>query len=330
MAIRSPALRVLLFAALLIAAAGSTVQAQRASRRESSLARGWAAAGSDSAAVDRLYQATVRTGGPELFGAVLAAARDPHRPTVVRVYALSALQAYAIPDRGSHPSEFFWAARDAGIRCETSRAWAPGDTLLACMRGITIIDYALLTTPPPAALTVDPARRDSIVAVARAIARGGRSPVAGAGDLLLWLLNVPRPVTRARPVDDCPEAGGVVFLARGAAERVYRLEEVSQPPVLENACRVARLVTRNYPPLARDAGEKGTVVLSLVVDSHGMARDAAVEPGPLRPEFGEAVMRVVGQMRFAPARVGGAPVAVRISMPIRFGFGSEFPRVSNP
>jgi TonB family protein len=303
------------------------------SRQERALARRWATIRADSAAVDGLFQATVRVGGPVLFDAVLRAARDPGRAQLVRVHALAALYAYAVPGHADGAHTFLWAARDAAIGCQASLAWAQGDTLRACVRSFPLSEPPVGRRAPPDALTADSARVNAIVAAARAIARGGRSPLAGAADLLLWRLNDSRP-RYLRTVAACPRnarpplpPGDTAALDR---ERVYPVAEVTQAPTLANACYVARQLTRNYPPLARDAGEEGTVVLSLVLEPTGDVREATVERAAGRPEFGAAAVRVTAWMQFTPARLGTARVPVRISVPVRFGFGGEYPRVADP
>jgi TonB family protein len=331
MSIRSVVPVALLF---LAAALPSPAAAQESvSRQERALARRWATIPADSAAVDGLFQATVRAGGPVLFDAVLRAARDPGRAQLARVYALAALYAYAVPGHGDGAHAFLWAARDAGIGCETSLAWAQGDTLRACLRTLPISEPPVGRRAPPDALTADSARVNAIVAAARAIARGGRSPLAGAADLLLWRLSVSRPRS-LRTVASCARnarpplaPGDTAALHR---ERVYPVAEVTQGPTLANACYVARQLVRNYPPLAKDAGEEGTVVLSLVLEPTGDVREATVERAAGRPEFGAAGVRVTAWMQFTPARLGTARVPVRISVPVRFGFGGDYPRVADP
>ena len=331
MSIRS----VVLVALMLLATVplSASPAAAQASRQERALARRWAAVHADSAAVDRLFQATVRTGGPVLFDAVLRAARDPARPRLVQVYALAALYAYARPLWWDSACSFLWAAREAGIVCEPSRTWARGDTLRACARSITISEPPRVRLAPAPALAADSARTDAIVAAARAIARGGRSPVAGAADMLLWKLNVSQH-SYLRTAASCPGSarplpapGDTAALDR---EHVYPVAEVTQAPTLTNPCHVAMQLSRSYPPLLRDAGEEGTVVLSLVIDPGGDVRDASVERVAGRPELGAAALRAVGWMRFTPARLGSARVPVRISIPVRFAFGSEYPRVAGP
>lgn len=318
--------------ALLVAgwfAVADPAAAQGSSRREQALARRWATVREDSAAVDSLFQATVHMGGPVLFRAALSAAGDPGRPSLVRIYALAALQVYAFPRTHDHAGDFLRAARDAEVMCEPSLAWVPGDTLRACGRSAIRVGRTG-GADPPAALSADSARKDSIVVVSRGIVRGGRSAVAGAADLLLWHLTAAPPPPRRAPT--CPERPRVAPVpgAGSGGDRVYGSWEVDQPPELANACDVARQMGRNYPPLLRDLGEEGTLVLSLVVDAHGLVRDIAVEHAPSRPEFAHAALRVVERMRFTPARAGGAPVAVRISLPIRFALALGYPRVSDP
>ncbi|MFL5539751.1 MAG: energy transducer TonB [Longimicrobiaceae bacterium] len=307
---------------------------------ERAIAQRWRAAGADSVALERLFEATLRTGGPELFDAVLAAARDPERPQLVRVYALAALFAYARPEYGFKSRAILGAARDAGIVCEPNLTWAPGDTLRACVRSSSSWELPVRRPGafvPPAALSADSARVEAIVAVARTIARGGRSPVAGAADLLLSGLgrfSTPRVTMAVAAAAACPASSPLPLPPGHTAvvdrDRVYPPVETTRAPTLANACIVSRLLARSYPPLARDAGEEGTVVLSLLVDPQGLVREASVERAAPRPEFGAAALRVVSRMRFIPVRRGTAPVATRVSVPIRFAFASEYPRVAVP
>src|SRR3954467_14732476 len=125
MSIRSVVPVALMLLAAALSSASPAASQPAATRQERALARQWATIHADSAAVDRLFQATARTGGPVLFDAVLDAARDAARPRLVRVYALAALYAYARPPWWDSARSFLWAARDAGVVCEPSRAWAP-------------------------------------------------------------------------------------------------------------------------------------------------------------------------------------------------------------
>jgi TonB family protein len=315
---------------LLAAALASTPAAAQAaaSRQERALARQWATVRADSAAVDRLFQATVHAGGPVLFDAVLAAARDERRPPLVRVYALAALTAYARSSAGIRASAFLVAARDAEIGCVTSLAWAPGDTLRTCAR-FRVRHSPPAVAPSPVALAVDSARKESLVAAASELARG-RGAVAGAADLLLWVAS-----GGLWPASLCPRERPLLAAGDTAArerDRVYSVAEVTQAPTLHNACSVSLRVVRHYPPLARDAGEGGMAVLSVVVDPGGDVREAVVERAGPRPEFGAAALAAVGYMRFIPARRDGARVSVRVSIPIHFAVsgGGGYPRVARP
>jgi TonB family protein len=91
------------------------------------------------------------------------------------------------------------------------------------------------------------------------------------------------------------------------------------PPRILNEAEIEREVTRQYPPLLRDAGVGGTVVVQLTVDSTG-----TVVPGSLRvvrqehPEFDAPALRVLAGMRFSPARLNGEAVPVTIEIPLTF------------
>jgi periplasmic protein TonB len=101
-------------------------------------------------------------------------------------------------------------------------------------------------------------------------------------------------------------------------EPVVPLEMVERRPSLERS-GLDRLLERHYPGLLRHARIGGRVLLELVVDA-----DGGVRPGSARivdathAAFGEATLRVAGSFRFSPARVNGVPVAVRVTLPVRW------------
>lgn len=84
---------------------------------------------------------------------------------------------------------------------------------------------------------------------------------------------------------------------------VRSASEVDQPP------RESRSnPTPAYPPAKLRSRIEGTVVLRLLIDQSGRVEDVAVVRGD--PEFVQAVMQVVWQWRFTPARDRGRPVKV--------------------
>jgi TonB family protein len=275
-----------------------------AQRSEAALARRWRAPPRDSAGLDALYHATVARGGPRLLAVLEHAAGDRTLAPLSRVHALAALNAYLRPQESERVGEFRWAAWDATRRCERSIQWAEGDTLVVCIRSGSIPEGPWNQTPPSTLATVP---RDSaqILEIARRVAAAepGSAP-AGAADLLLWKARA-APSPRVAP---CP------------AER----DDAAEAPQarLLNACDVARQISRNYPPLLRDARITGSTTLRLRIGTDGRVRESTVSHS-LRPEFDQAALHYVERMRFSPRAAG----EYTVEMPILFGPVLEYPRV---
>ncbi|HEX8907432.1 MAG TPA: TonB family protein [Longimicrobiaceae bacterium] len=90
-------------------------------------------------------------------------------------------------------------------------------------------------------------------------------------------------------------------------------------PELRNQDDVQRQLERVYPPRLRDNGVTGETVLQFVI-----GEDGRVEPGTVEvvsssdEEFASAARRVVGAMRFSPAKSKGRTVRVTTTMPVRW------------
>lgn len=78
-----------------------------------------------------------------------------------------------------------------------------------------------------------------------------------------------------------------------------------------------RAMERYYPSVLRDSRVSGRVVVQLVVDENGrpVAGSAQVIEAS-HPAFEAATLRAVERFRFRPARMGGTPVPVRVTIPI--------------
>ncbi len=99
----------------------------------------------------------------------------------------------------------------------------------------------------------------------------------------------------------------------------YAIEGLDEVPRLNNAAVVQRSLERAYPPLLRDAGVGGTVLLGFVVVEDGSVDPASVEVlESANQEFSTAAVRVVKRMRFTPGIVNDRAVRVRVQMPITF------------
>lgn len=74
-----------------------------------------------------------------------------------------------------------------------------------------------------------------------------------------------------------------------------------------------------YPPIARQAGMEGLVVIQIVVNEEGIPQspEAIRSAGEV---LDNAAIKAVMQLRFIPGRQRGRPVKVRLAIPIRFRF----------
>jgi periplasmic protein TonB len=81
--------------------------------------------------------------------------------------------------------------------------------------------------------------------------------------------------------------------------------------------RVTHQVAPLNKPDARGFRLSGTVVVGLIVTSHGEPKDVHVVTS-LDKDVDQTAVEAVRQWSFAPARKGDQPVAVRITVEIRF------------
>ena len=82
-----------------------------------------------------------------------------------------------------------------------------------------------------------------------------------------------------------------------------------------------------YPPVAVAARISGTVIIEAVIDVDGSVRDAKV----LRsiPLLDAAALAAVRQWRYTPTTLNGIPVAVLMTVSVRFEIGGT-PSGSRP
>jgi TonB family protein len=277
-------------------------------RSERDLARAWRTT-RDSAAAEALYRETVARGGARLLRAVEQAAADRSRPELTRVHAIAALYAWLRPFDADRVHAFVWAARDATGRCRSSTAWTEGDTLQACAFAHTIWEYPVGASRFPSAPAPRPRPGDSaaVVEVARRIAATEPSTgPAGAADLLLSTLHA------------APAASRAIACTQAAAR-------TPRGRALRSACEVTRVLSRNYPPLLRDADVGGRVVLAVTVGADGVVRSSRIATPDPHDEFNVVAMRVAERMRFNPVTGAGEQ---ELTVPIRWDRAPEYPRVA--
>ena len=137
-----------------------------------------------------------------------------------------------------------------------------------------------------------------------------RLPIPDAGTEP-WVPPSDAAASRALPGNP-PAGGGENTETRGG----FIVSKV--PPQLQNAPDVQRALERNYPPLLRDAGVGGRVVLWLLVDENGRVIETDVREGSGQAAFDSAAARVGEIMRFSPGKNREARVKVWVSLPVIF------------
>ena len=91
-----------------------------------------------------------------------------------------------------------------------------------------------------------------------------------------------------------------------------RQAKVDAPP------RPRTNIRPDYPRDARERGEQGDVVLEISVDAEGDVDGVAVVSSSGFAGLDEAASRAVWRARFAPAKIGGRPVASRARLKLEF------------
>jgi protein TonB len=89
-------------------------------------------------------------------------------------------------------------------------------------------------------------------------------------------------------------------------------------PRLRNTEEVARHLQRSYPPLLRDAGIGGTVVLWFLIDEQGKVIKTQVHKGSGYQAFDEAAGAIAAIMEFTPAMNRDTRVKVWVQIPVSF------------
>ncbi len=89
-------------------------------------------------------------------------------------------------------------------------------------------------------------------------------------------------------------------------------------PEVRNRQAVGRALEREYPPLLRDAGVGGTVLMYFFIDESGRVQDYRVHESSGHNALDEAARRVAGVFEFSAAMNRDQRVPVWIQIPITF------------
>jgi protein TonB len=89
-------------------------------------------------------------------------------------------------------------------------------------------------------------------------------------------------------------------------------------PTITNRQEVVEAMERSYPPLLRDAGIGGRVILFFYINALGVTEEILVHESSGHQALDEAALRVGSVYRFAPALNGDEPAPVWVMFPVTF------------
>ena len=89
-------------------------------------------------------------------------------------------------------------------------------------------------------------------------------------------------------------------------------------PSITNRQAVVQAMQEAYPPLLRDAGIGGTILVYFFIDADGDVEDVRINESSGHPALDDAALRVADVYRFTPARNRDELVPVWVSFPITF------------
>jgi len=94
-----------------------------------------------------------------------------------------------------------------------------------------------------------------------------------------------------------------------ADDTVYTKVEVNPIPL--------KTPPPEYPADMKRQGVAGMVALSILIDESGTVIESSVSKSS-RPEFEASALAAVKKWKFKPAQIGGNPVKMKFTVPLRF------------
>ena len=124
------------------------------------------------------------------------------------------------------------------------------------------------------------------------------------------------------------QIGGVVGAVLGGTGTTALMPPPAPRPVQKvmrvggnlKAPRQMYSVDPAYPPLAREAHIRGTVVVDAVIDEHGNVVQARVLSG--NPVLVDAALKAVLQWKYEPTSLNGQPISVELQVQVQFKLNS--------
>ena len=118
------------------------------------------------------------------------------------------------------------------------------------------------------------------------------------------------------PIEDLPPPPTDAVEIEVSAQPTFTPYEVA--PEITNRNQVAQALIREYPPVLRDAGVGGTVLMHFFIDNTGSLENVLVAESSGFEQLDQAAMRVAEAFEFSPALNRDEVVAVWIQVPITF------------
>ncbi len=97
-----------------------------------------------------------------------------------------------------------------------------------------------------------------------------------------------------------------------------RFTPLSVQPAMLNRPEIIRTLEREYPPLLRDAGIGGTVVVWFLVDETGRVKDTRIATSSDHAALDAAALRVANVFRFSPPMNMDKAITAWVTFPITF------------
>lgn len=122
----------------------------------------------------------------------------------------------------------------------------------------------------------------------------------------------------ANPVESLPPPPPTTMAAAEDIRAAPTFTPYTVKPELKNQEEVRRALERAYPPLLRDAGIGGRVLLWVFINEQGEPENSVVKTSAGYPDMDAAAVGVVPIMRFSPAINRDRRVHVWIELPLVF------------
>jgi protein TonB len=106
-----------------------------------------------------------------------------------------------------------------------------------------------------------------------------------------------------------------LFLAAAVLTTPAFAQTKTEPPV------PVRTVAPEYPDELRREGVSGLVMVKCSIDEQGNVTETVIEKSS-NAAFEKPAVAAVKKWKFKPAKQDGAPVAIKVSIPIKFVFES--------